>query len=83
MEAIMTPAEQIQTIAADYGVTAEIVQMDAQAVNHDIAVTVARYNVEHASPVNRAWAARRLQQELQYQSNYAAGSRSVTWCAKQ
>ncbi len=67
----LPPAEQIQQIAAKLHVTAEIVQMDAQATCHDIAVTVARYNVEHASPANRAWAARRLQEELHYQSNYA------------
>jgi hypothetical protein len=36
----------------------------AKVINHDIAVSVAQYNVDHASPANRAWAQRRLQEEL-------------------
>ncbi len=30
----------------------------------DIAVKAARYNVEHATPANKAWAEKRLQEEL-------------------
>lgn len=62
----LPPAEQLDQIIEKLKlpVTAEIVQMDPQAINHDIAVTVARRNVEIAFPANKAWAVRRLQEEL-------------------
>jgi hypothetical protein len=52
-----------QLAARRAALVAQVRSMDPASV-HEIAVNVARYNVAHVSEKNKAWAERRLQEEL-------------------
>jgi hypothetical protein len=56
--AFVTKPENLDELIAKAG---ELLAKDP----HDIAVSVARYNVAHVSAKNKAWAERRLQEELE------------------
>jgi hypothetical protein len=61
----LTPGYPVDLLAATRERFVADVQERMEADAHEIAIAVARYNVAHVSDKNKAWAERRLQEELE------------------